>query len=124
MNSFVKQIVAMITGDSATETAIKIQRQAESALKVQISNREAETVNLETNIEDAKAAEAKAFVNNGQLMSSQEDRAAYVRNLTEARNKVIEAEEALEDHLKTLEFLKEKLVEVQKSDMTDSIKES
>jgi len=124
MNSFVKQIVAMITGDSATETAIKIQRQAESALKVQISNREAETVNLETNIEDAKAAEAKAFVNNGQLMSSQEDRAAYVRKLTEARNKVIEAEEALEDHLKTLEFLKEKLVEVQKSDMTDSIKES
>jgi len=118
MNSFVKQIVAMITGDSATETAIKIQRQAESALKVQISNREAETVNLETNIEDAKAAEAKAFVNNGQLMSSQEDRAAYVRNLTEARNRVIEAEEALEDHLKTLDFLKEKLKEVQESDMS------
>lgn len=122
MNKFVKQIVAMITGDSATETAIKIQRQAESALKVQISNREAETVNLESSIEDAEQAEAKAFINEGKLMNSAEERAAYVRNLAAARNKVTEAKQELADHLDTLEFLKSKLQEVQSTDFSETEK--
>lgn len=117
MNKFVKQIVAMITGDTATETALKIQRQAESALKVQLANREAETVNLESNIEDAKLAEEKAFINGGQLMASADERTQYVRNLMNARNKVMEAQEALKDHVDAIEFLRAKLKEVQEADM-------
>lgn len=118
MNKFVKQIVAMITGDTATETALKIQRQAESALKVQLANREAETVNLESNIEDAKLAEASAFINKGQLMAEAEARTQYVKNLMAARNKVMEAEEALKDHINAIEFLRAKLKEVQETDMS------
>lgn len=117
MNKFVKLIVATLTGDTATETALKIQRQAESALKIQIANREAETVNLEGAIEDARAAEQKAFTNEGKLMPTAEDRAQYVKNLINARNAVIAAEEALEEHNKALEFLKSKYTAIQEAEV-------
>jgi sugar diacid utilization regulator len=119
MNTFVKQIIAMITGDTATETAMKIKRQAESALKVQIANREAETVNLESAVEDAKAEQLKAFVNYGKTMETTEARAEYVRTLVSAEQRISDAEEALETHLTTLEFLRGKLAEVSAIDVTD-----
>jgi len=119
MNTFVKQIIAMITGDTATETAMKIKRQAESALKVQIANREAETVNLESAVEDAKAEQLKAFANYGKTMETTEARADYVRTLVLAEQRISDAEEALEIHLTTLEFLRGKLAEVSAIDATD-----
>ena len=119
MNTFVKQIVAMITGDTATETAMKIKRQAESALKVQIANREAETVNLESAVEDAKAEQLKAFVNYGKTMETTEARAQYVKSLVDAEQQIQEAEEALELHLSTLDFLRGKLQEVSAIDAED-----
>jgi sugar diacid utilization regulator len=119
MNTFVKQIIAMITGDTATETAMKIKRQAESALKVQIANREAETVNLESAVEDAKAEQLKAFVNYGKTMETTEARAEYVRTLVSAEQRISDAQEALETHLTTLEFLRGKLAEVSAIDVTD-----
>lgn len=119
MNTFVKQIIAMITGDTATETAMKIKRQAESALKVQIANREAETVNLESAVEDAKAAQLKAFVNHGKTMETAEARTQYVKALIDADQKILDAEEELKVHLYTLDFLKGKLKEVSAIDAED-----
>jgi hypothetical protein len=60
-------------------------------------------------VTDAKEAYNKARLNNGKELASA-DRTQYVRNLVSANNAVKEAEEALDAHKETLEFLKSELV--------------
>lgn len=42
-------------------------------------------------------------------MSDSKDREAFVSNLIEAKNRLTNAEEELEDHLETIKFLKNQL---------------
>jgi sugar diacid utilization regulator len=70
-------------------------------------------------VEDAKAEQLKAFVNYGKTMETTEARAQYVKSLVDAEQKIQEAEEALETHLTTLDFLRGKLQEVSAIDAED-----
>lgn len=102
--SFVKEVVAILTGDNAEATAQKILRQADSAFKTQIASLTGDTIAIEDRLEDAKEALRLARLNNGRVIS---DRNSYIRNLLDAKNTVTSAEEALEEHNAKLEFLKE-----------------
>ena len=102
MKSFVKQVVAVLKGDDAEVTGQKILRGADSALKTQIASLNGDTISLEDNVETAKETLTLARINGGNIIS---DRNMYVANLLEAKNKLTDAEEALEFHLKKLAFL-------------------
>ena len=104
MKSFVKEVVAIISGDNAEATGQKILRQADSALKTQIASLNGDTISLEDRIEDAQEALRLARVNNGKLIT---DRNQYVRNLLDAKNALTGAQDALEMHLEKITFLQE-----------------
>lgn len=104
MKSFVKEVVAIISGDNAEATGQKILRQADSALKTQIASLNGDTISLEDRVEDAQEALRLARVNNGKLITDRND---YVRNLLIAKRSLIDAEEALEVHLEKIAFLQE-----------------
>jgi hypothetical protein len=102
MKSFVKEVVAILQGDNAEATGQKILRQADSGLKTQIASLNGDTIALEDSIEDALEGLKLARVNNGKLIT---DRNQYVRNLLEAKNKLTDAQDALEAHLEKIAFL-------------------
>lgn len=104
LNLFVKEFIALINGDTDEVEAIKAWRGAESALKVQIALKEAETVRLEDNLERAKEKLKKARVNNGKVVG--ENLNGYIDQLISAANAVTAAEESLENHHANLNFLK------------------
>lgn len=104
MKSFVKEVVAIISGDNAEATGQKILRQADSALKTQIASLNGDTISLEDRVEDAQESLRLARVNNGKLITDRND---YVRNLLIAKRSLIDSEEALEVHLEKIAFLQE-----------------
>ena len=104
MKSFVKEVVAIISGDNAEATGQKILRQADSALKTQIGSLNGDTISLEDRVEDAQESLTLARVNNGKLIT---DRNQYVRSLLDAKNALNIAEGALEAHLEKIAFLQE-----------------
>ena len=107
MKSFVKEVVAIISGDNAEATGQKILRQADSALKTQIASLSGRTISLEDNVEDAKESLRLAKLNNGKVMPTELDRNCFVEELLNAKNKVTDCEEALEVHLAKIAFLQE-----------------
>lgn len=104
VKSFVNEFVALVNGDDAKVKAEKAKRQADSALKTHISIMEGESVSKEDAVSEAKESLRTARLNNGQPIN---DRDMYVKNLIAAANRVTEAEEAYESHMKTLEFLRD-----------------
>ena len=102
MKSFVKEVVAILQGDNAEATGQKILRQADSALKTQIASLNGDTITLEDTVEYAQENLRIARVNNGKLIT---DRNVYVRSLLEAKNKLTDAQDALEAHLEKIAFL-------------------
>lgn len=118
-NFFLAQAMAYITGDTDTSRALKIQKQAISGLKTQISNMEAETINKEEVVDDATEAFKKAFVNSGVLMSSSAERTQYVTNLVKSKEAITDAEEDLASHVATISFLKEQLTLAEELDTED-----
>ncbi len=106
MKSFVKQFIATVTGDDVTAKAEKAFRQADSALKAQISSLNGDTINLEDNVSEAKNNLDLAMINSGNPIT---DREGYIGNLLKAKNNVTLAEEALEKHVKKIAFLQETL---------------
>lgn len=112
-NSFIKQFVALLNGDNGEVKAQKQWRQAQSGLKSQISSLEGDTVNFEDKVTEATENQEKARVNFGSDITNREQ---YVKNLIDAKNKVVDAEEALEKHRQKIQFLKEELELLQKED--------
>lgn len=112
VKSFVKSFVALVQGDSAEAQAQKTFRQVQSALNTQIAVMTGDLVSKEEAVSDAQEAFDKARINNGKDLSSS-DRYAYVRRLIEAKNKVQEAQDALDEHKSTLSFLKEQLASLE-----------
>jgi hypothetical protein len=102
--SFVKEIVALLKGDDAEATAQKVLRQADSAFKTQIASLTGDTISLEDAVVDAQENLRLSRLNNGSIIS---DRNSYIRNLLDAKNRLTEAEEALEAHNAKLDFLKQ-----------------
>lgn len=111
MKSFVKQFAAFVKGDDVQVQAEKTFRQADSALKVQISALEGDTVNLEDKVETAKEDQQTARINNGKPITNRD---SYVENLLYAKNNVTTAEKALKTHLEKIEFLKSEKASLEK----------
>jgi len=103
MNSFVKQFVAAVKGDDVEVQAQKAWRSAESALKVQIAAREGDTIAKEDAVTSAEEALSQARINKGYPII---DRESYISELIYAKNVLTEAEEALEEHIAEVDFLK------------------
>jgi hypothetical protein len=108
MKSFIKGFVALVQGDTAEVLAQKVFRQVQSALNTQIAIMTGDQVAKEEAVTDAIERYEKARLNNGRELHSS-DRTAYVKNLVSAHNAVKEAEEALNTHKETLQFLKDEL---------------
>ena len=106
VKSFIKQFVAVVTGDSSEAQAQKVYRQASSGLSTQISVLTGDSVGKEDAVTDAKEKLALARVNNGNLITNRE---YYVQNLLDAKNNLTKAEEELAKHNAKLEFLKGEL---------------
>lgn len=106
VKSFVKEFVARVNGDDATARGEKALRQADSALTTQIAVMTGDTVKFEDNVENAKEELAIARVNGGDPISNRDQ---YVKTLISRKNELTSAEEELESHLDTLNFLKETL---------------
>ena len=104
--SFVKQFVAAVKGDNVEVLAQKALRQADSALKTQISSLDGDTIAKEDKVTDAKERQMTARINNGNPIT---DRNSYVRNLLDAKNAVTLAEEELKLHKEKISFLKGEL---------------
>lgn len=112
VKSFIKGFVALVQGDTAEATAQKVFRQVQSALNTQIAIMTGDQVAKEESVSDAKERYEKARLNNGKELASG-DRTQYVRALVSANNSVKEAEEALELHKETLQFLKNELASLE-----------
>jgi len=110
---FIKQYVAMAKGDDVEAEAAKSQRQAESALKTQISSLKGDTISFEDAITDAKETLESAKVHGGKVIPSNM-RDSYVDKLLTAKNNVTIAETAHKQHLETIKFLEEMLDELTK----------
>lgn len=104
MKSFIKQFVAIIKGDDAEVLAQKTYRQASSALKSQISSLEGDTINFEDKVTEAEEALAMARLNNGVKIT---DRDQYVQNLVNAKNRLSDAQDDLQEHVDLINFLKQ-----------------
>lgn len=106
LTGFVKTVVAMIKGDDAEVTALKVQRRGKAALEAQVALKKAETIELEDNVDSCKEELALARGNSGELITSNED---YISTLFRRRDDLVRAETELENHISKLEFLKEQL---------------
>lgn len=104
MNSFVKQFVAILTGDDADARAAKVWRQAESALKVNMAALDGDVIAKEDAVTAAQEELRLARLNYGEEITIRRD---YIDNLIDAKNNLDNAIEALEDHRAKLAFLKE-----------------
>lgn len=104
LNSFVKQFIAIVTGDDVEAYAQKAWRSAESALKVHIAAMEGDIIALEDAVEQAKEGLNNARVNGGYTIT---DREQYIDNLVSAKNNLTDAEEELAAHMESIAFLKE-----------------
>jgi hypothetical protein len=112
LTTFVKEFLAIIKGDDAEAKAQKAYRSAMSALKTQISSLEGDTIKFEDDVEEAKSKFNLAKVNSGEPIV---DRNKYVQNLLVAKRQLIDAEEALENHLEKIEVLRSTFEEIQKT---------
>lgn len=102
MKSFVKQFVALVEGDSAEATAQKTFRAADSSINTHIAVLTGDLIAKEDAVTAAEENLQRAKVNNGQMII---DRDQYIKNLFHAKNTLVEAEEALDDHIAKIEFL-------------------
>lgn len=89
VTSFVKEVVARITGDGAEATAQKVGRKAMSALESQVAALKAQLVDDETRVEDAEEALNVAIYPTEMFR----DNRAYCANIARAQANLDEAVE-------------------------------
>lgn len=106
MNSFVKQFIAYVKGDDAEVLAQQTHRKAVAALNSQISEFEGDLVDLEERLMTAKEALDTARINDGKAIKNRND---YSSRLVAAKNEILNCEDAIVEHKKTLEFFKSEL---------------
>lgn len=109
-NLFIKQVIALLKGEKDEVIAIKIQKKVAATFKTEIAASKAKLLELEDSLEEAKEVYQKAFVNNGELSF---DKDSYLNILIDARNKVVDAEEAIAAKKDIITFFEEQLKEVE-----------
>ena len=105
-SKFLALAVAMITGDDAKATSLKIQKKAVAGLRAQIAVKEAKTLTLEDNVESAQEYLEKVRVNSGSLIK---DTDSYIINLLGANKLLKEQEAVLKSHEDVIAFLRKEL---------------
>ena len=93
LNSYVKQTLAMLDGNTDEVTAQKNYRLASSALKMQISALEGKQVKAETDVEAAED-NLKSAKFPTEIISDTE---AYIKNIKRSQDKLDELKEDLEN---------------------------
>ena len=99
----------MVSEDTPTGVAEKIQTRAVAALEAQIAALVGVGLDKEEALSQAKEGLVTATLNGG---SSTFDRTRYIQGLIEAKNKVTVAEDDLSAHKAQLAFLKDTLKSV------------
>lgn len=103
---FLSLVVAVIKGDDAQAKAIKIQKKAIAGLTAQIAIKNAATLTLEDNVEQAEEALALGRINNGEAITNIDD---YIKTSL-ANNRRVEAQKlVLKDHKDIVAFLESEL---------------
>jgi epoxyqueuosine reductase QueG len=86
-SKFVASVVALLKGDNAEQTAVKIQSQMTLGFDTQLALKKGERADLENTVEQAKTAVSVALANGGK----------EVRNRPQAIGAYLQAKDALED---------------------------
>jgi predicted RNase H-like nuclease (RuvC/YqgF family) len=101
---FVDKIVAVIKGADAQQIGEKIQKQMNNGLTSQIGLKEAATFDYEEAVEKAQEEVTKSLMNYGREVENREN---SVQNYLTAQANLKKKEKELEQHLQTIEWLKE-----------------
>ena len=104
LQSWKKQFIAGIKGDSDEVTTERAWRGAKAKLEVEIATLNGKTVSLEMDVEARQDALNQARVNGSKIITSD---TPYIDNPMMARNDLVKAEKELKNHNDKLEFLKE-----------------
>lgn len=105
VTNFVKTVVAKLTGDKATETALKNEKKASSAVKIQISGLESKIVDAEIKVQEATDSLSDA-VFPSELISTSE---CYTQNVKIAQQRLDSAQAELDQMKESLEYWKKLL---------------
>lgn len=109
-SEFVNQIINKLKGDDNKAIAVKIQTKAVSVIKAQLAAKNVALLDLEENIEKAKANLLDVKINKGKIIVTADN---YIKNLLTANKNVKDAEEDLENHKKDISFLTSTLKEIE-----------
>lgn len=107
MSSFVKEVVARLSGDNDEAVAQKVARKAMSALEGQVAALRSTIVDHEQALEDAEEALGNAIYPTAVFSDSK----AYCAGIAEAQSRVDDAREALETTKESIEFFSKLLKE-------------
>lgn len=99
-SNYAKTVIALINGDGAEVIALANERKAQSALKGQISALESKEVNDEDSLSDAQEYFRKVFAPATKIG----EQTSYILNLKSARDKVVKAQDNLDDTRESLKF--------------------
>jgi hypothetical protein len=109
LGSFLNQFVALVQGDDVEAQAEKTWRQAKTSVETQLAALKGETFDREQQVEEAEEKLRLATLNNGKSIEGKSGRTDYINQMIDAQNKLTSAKEALEEHNKTVSFLKTRL---------------
>lgn len=123
LTSFFVLALAKLQGDNNTTTAVKIWEKGKSGFETELAALKGKRVDLDQNLEDARAAVDSALVNDGQLIGDSNSRTQYVKNYLKAVNHVTDCEEAIEKHEATVKALEAALERLKTSSLKDLEKE-
>jgi len=107
MSSFVKEVVARLSGDNDEAVAQKVARKAMSALEGQVAALRSTIVDHEQALEDAEEALGNAIYPTAVFSDSK----AYCAGIAKAQAKVDDARETLETTKESIEFFSKLLKE-------------
>jgi|TARA_R110000744_G_scaffold207198_1_gene325797 hydroxymethylpyrimidine pyrophosphatase-like HAD family hydrolase len=106
LTSFSKQFVAFMAGDTDKALAEKVWRTSQAAINAAYHVKKGQAVALETKLETAKEEVNTALMNNGKVITDNDN---YIKGIILAENKVVDVTAEVEDLDKLVAYLKEKI---------------
>ena len=106
VKSVVKEVVALLQGDTSKVIGQRIYRKSDSALTFQIAGEKYKLMGVEEKLDAAKEAKRLARINNGKEIADGEE---YVSNLLKAENNITLAQAELDALNKKIKFLESEL---------------
>lgn len=106
MNSFKKQFVASMQGDTDSVIAEKSWRKAVSGFEVRILTLKGQMIVLKDNVYNAESLLQSSYINKGIEIN---DNNSYVNSILVAKNNLIDAQKRLKELQVTLDFCEETL---------------